>query len=131
RSHIDDTVKEFSLNKEQEKAFKILTHHAIHPDCDQLRMYLGGMGGIGKSQVIKSWTHFFKLRGESYKILALAPTGSAAAPLGGSTYHSALGINDKRSESVSSIAHVKESLRGVEYIFIDELSMLSCHDSVQ
>jgi hypothetical protein len=57
-------------------------------------MYLGGMGGTGKSQVIKAVVAFFEERNESHRFIILAPTGSAAALLNGSTYHSALGLND-------------------------------------
>ena len=55
-------------------------------------MYLGSMGGTGKSQVIKSLMHFFKSRNESHRFVVLAPTGTAAALLQGSTYHSFLGV---------------------------------------
>lgn len=61
--------------------------------------------------------------------MVLAPTGTAAALLNGSTYHSVLGINDamdnERIEGVT-INKVRERLRGVEYIFLDEVSMVSC-----
>ena len=59
---------------------------------DQLKMYLGGKGGTGKSQVIKALTDFFEMNNEKHRIILLAPTGPAAALLSGSTYHSALGI---------------------------------------
>jgi len=60
--------------------------------------------------------------------MILAPTGSAAALLNGSTYHSALGINDRGSQSAKSLAQVRSRIEGVDYIFLDEVSMLSCHD---
>jgi hypothetical protein len=66
--------------------------------------------------------------------MILAPTGSAAALLNGSTYHSILKINitrDKRAiagNEHSAMAFVKARLDGVDYIFLDEVSMLSCHD---
>ena len=90
-------------------------------------MYLGGMGGTGKSQVIKALISFFKKRNESHHIIILAPTGSAAALLAGYTYHSVLGINDKFSKARST-AQARTRLDGVDYIFLDEVSMLSCHD---
>ena len=49
----------------------------------QLKMYLGGMGGTGKSQVLKALVEFFKDRNESHRIIIIAPTGSAAALLNG------------------------------------------------
>jgi hypothetical protein len=42
--------------------------------------------------------------------------GTAAALVGGSTYHSILGINDKSASTVSR-------LDGVNYMFLDEVSM--------
>ena len=90
---IDDTVQEFFLNTKQERAFIIIANHAVEPKSDQLKMYLGGMGGTGKSQVIKALMHFFNQRNESHHIVVLGPTGSSAALINGSTYHSFLGIN--------------------------------------
>ncbi|KIJ93227.1 hypothetical protein K443DRAFT_47552, partial [Laccaria amethystina LaAM-08-1] len=52
---IDSVVQEFSLNEEQERAFRIIStvaNHATIKKSEQLKMYLGGMGGTGKSQVI-------------------------------------------------------------------------------
>jgi len=45
------TTDKFRLNSEQERAFRIIVNHAIMDDPEKLRMYLGGMGGTGKSQV--------------------------------------------------------------------------------
>src|SRR5882762_9268200 len=58
---IDNTVTDFLLNTEQ------------------LMMYIGGMAGTGKSQVIKGLTAFFERRNESHRIVITAPTGTAAA----------------------------------------------------
>jgi hypothetical protein len=57
-------------------------------------MYLGGMGGTGKTQVIKALSSFFESRKEAHRFIIIAPTGTAAALLGGSTYHSMFGINE-------------------------------------
>ena len=92
-------------------------------------MYLGGMGGAGKSRVIKSLVFFFEKWKESHQILILAPTSLAAALLSGYTYHSALGIHDNADFwSSKNIAQVCKKLDGVDYMFIDEVSMLSCHN---
>ena len=123
---VDSTVQEFSLNKEQEHAFCIIANHAISENPEQLRMYLGGMGGTGKTQVIKALSCFFKQRNEAHRFVIVAPTGTAAALLGGSTYHSMFGINDK--SGIGRLGHVKEKLNGIEYVFFDEVSMLSARD---
>ena len=59
---VDSTVKEFLLNQEQEHAFRIVANHAICEKPEQLRMYLGGMGGTGKTQVLSALTCFFSKR---------------------------------------------------------------------
>jgi hypothetical protein len=128
---IDDTVTEFNLNTEQERAFRIVANHATLKPSNKLRMYLGGMGGTGKSQVIKALMHFFDQRNEMHRFLVVAPTGSAAALLNGSTYHSVLGINDnldKSANAAKSLAQVRSKLDGVDYTFLDEVSMLACQD---
>jgi hypothetical protein len=127
---IDTTVTQFNLNEEQERAFRIVANHVASSDSEQLKMYLGGMGGTGKSQVIKALIDLFKNIKETHKFLVVAPTGSAAALLGGSTYHSVLGIKNKEDDygNATDQARIKSNLDGVEYIFLDEVSMLSCLD---
>ena len=123
---VDVTVKMFSLNTEQERAFRIMANHAVSKNPEQLRMHLGGMGGTGKTQVIKAITTIFEARNESHRFIIVAPTGTAAALLGGSTYHHMFGINDRMS--LNKIGNVKAKLNGVEYVFFDEVSMLSARD---
>jgi hypothetical protein len=57
---IDNTVFEFILNTDQERAFCIIANHASTQKPEQLIMYIGGMAGTGKSQVIKAMTAFFE-----------------------------------------------------------------------
>ena len=131
-----NTILDFSLNEEQKRAFQIIANHASETYPQQLKMYLGGMGGTGKSQVIKALISMFNQRQESHRFIVLAPTGTAAALLNGSTYHSMLGIRssnlngeDERIRNENSvIREVQERLEGVDYIFIDEISMIACHE---
>ncbi|KIM73485.1 hypothetical protein PILCRDRAFT_32906, partial [Piloderma croceum F 1598] len=51
---IDNTVSDFSLNNEQERSFRIIANHASTEKPEQLIMYIGGMAGTRKSQVIKA-----------------------------------------------------------------------------
>jgi hypothetical protein len=130
QASIEDIYTSFNLNQEQGRAFRIVANHACDPDLEQLKMYVGGMAGTGKSQVLRALSEFFARRKELYRLLVLAPTGSAAALLGGSTYHSALGINTDgdRSTSNTLLSQIKSKLTGVQYIFLDEVSMLSCRE---
>ena len=126
---IDSICSFYSLNEEQERAFKIISHHAVIGESEQLKMYVGGMGGTGKTQVIKALTCFFTERGQPYRFITVAPTGTAAALLSGSTYHSKLAINEfKKNASDKSLSVVRGNMIRVDYIFLDEVSMLSCHD---
>lgn len=92
------------------------------------------MGGTGKSQVIKALSSFFEKRDQSHVFMILAPTGSAAALVSGSTYHSVLGFGGGDgngrgvSQSKGTLSGVREKLAHVKYIFIDEISMVDCGD---
>ncbi|KAJ7305396.1 hypothetical protein DFH08DRAFT_668110, partial [Mycena albidolilacea] len=131
QSAIDSISTEFKLNTEQERAFRLVANHAVDDSAPPLRMYLGGVGGTGKSQVIKALITFFEGRNESHRFIVLGPTGTSAALLNGSTYHSVLGIRDSMDDSERvagvTIRKVQERLRGVEYVFIDKISMVSCN----
>ncbi|KAH8103154.1 hypothetical protein BXZ70DRAFT_875874, partial [Cristinia sonorae] len=84
-SMMSNIVQSFTLNEEQERAFRIIANHVVQDSGEQLRMYLGGMAGTGKSQVIKSLIELFRQRNEEYRFQCIAPTGAAAALIGGST----------------------------------------------
>ena len=73
---MDHIEKDFTLNEEQERAFRIIANHStLGHMADPLRMYIGGMAVTEKSQVIKSLVKFFEVKGKSYAFLILAPTG--------------------------------------------------------
>ena len=131
----DDIVKEFSLNTEQERAFCIIVNLSAAASPDQLKMYLGGMEGTGKTQVIKALVEMFKHKNESHRFILVAPTGTTAALLNGLTYHSAFGLQTKEKNDTgfmgvrSDMIHeLREKLTGVEYIFLDEVSIIACHE---
>jgi len=42
------------VNQEQGCAFHIVVNHTCDPDSEQLKMYIGGMAGTGKSQVLRT-----------------------------------------------------------------------------
>ncbi len=125
---IDDTATEFSLNEAQECTFRIVANHAVESNGEQLKMYLGGMAGTGKSQVIKALGHFFAERKKSYRFMCLASTGAAAALIGGSTYYSVLCVNrSAKKEVMATLIQARAKLQNVDYVFVDEISMVDCH----
>lgn len=126
---IDEIVDHFTLNEEQERAFCIVANHAVEDSGDQLLIYLGGMAGTGKSEVIKALIELYTGRGEEYKFQCLAPTGTAAALIGGSTYHSVLGMSQytvNKSDSIPKKAQIYDRLKSIDYIFINKVSMIDC-----
>ncbi|PSR87074.1 hypothetical protein PHLCEN_2v5260, partial [Hermanssonia centrifuga] len=127
--HIESVSTRFSLNADQRKAFTIAASHLISIQNEPLKMYLGGMAGTGKSQVIKALSTFLEDRREAHRFAITAPTGSAASIIGGSTYHSLLGIlKTGDSGSPLTLGKVKDRLAAVDILFLDEISMLSCSD---
>ena len=77
----------------------------------------------------KHWYNSSISEWSPYCLVIVAPTGSTAALLGGSTYHSMFGINgDGAQTSNIQLAQIKSKLQGVQYVFLDEVSMLSCRD---
>ena len=68
---IDETVHNYRLSAEQERAFCIVANHATC-EFEMLKMYLGGMGGTGKSQVIKALVNLFTQQKEEHIFLILA-----------------------------------------------------------
>ncbi|KAJ7699414.1 hypothetical protein B0H16DRAFT_1749447 [Mycena metata] len=132
-------VSDFELNEEQERAFRLLAEHASSPQPVPLRMYMGGMGGTGKSRVVKAIVEYFARRGEAYRFVVLGPTGSVAAMLSGSTYHSVFKIprdtKSKNSDDVdglnseaTSLANVNERLHGVEQLKHETFTMFHLED---
>ncbi|KAH7912388.1 hypothetical protein BJ138DRAFT_989776, partial [Hygrophoropsis aurantiaca] len=54
---------------------------------ESLQMFLTGIGGSGKSFVIKAVVELFERCGASSELLLSAPTGSAAVLIDGYTIH--------------------------------------------
>ena len=85
------------LNSKQKVAFDIicekLTSNNSTNENNQLKMFLTGEGGTGKSRVIQLAIEFAKLyygkqRGIYGPAVPMAGTGTAAKNIGGFTYHS-------------------------------------------
>ncbi|KAI0066313.1 hypothetical protein BV25DRAFT_1776899, partial [Artomyces pyxidatus] len=74
-------------NDEQERAVRIVAEHYIDRDPEQLLMYISGVGGTGKSHVIRAISEFFARMDRSESLLLSAPTGIAAVLIQGFTLH--------------------------------------------
>lgn len=71
---------------------RILHPIPINTAKDQFLLYLGGVGGVGKTYLIKAFLFGVSIIERQEDVLLTALTGAAAANIGGSTYHSALSL---------------------------------------
>ncbi|KAG1780902.1 hypothetical protein EV702DRAFT_927029, partial [Suillus placidus] len=76
-----------SDNAEQEMSFWIVGEHFLRDDVQQLLMFITGIGGSGKSHVIRAIVEMFQRCGALEKLTLSAPTGSAAVLIEGYTIH--------------------------------------------
>jgi chromosomal replication initiation ATPase DnaA len=76
---IDFFSQAFELNDEQDCAYRIIVNHSCSDVPEQLKMYLGGMAGTGKTHVLQALSQFFSHKKEAHLFVVVAPTGSAAA----------------------------------------------------
>ncbi|KAJ7082095.1 hypothetical protein B0H15DRAFT_755164, partial [Mycena belliarum] len=74
-------------NCEQLRALRIIAEHFIFGMEEQLLLYIAGVGGAGKSFVIKAVVEFFRRCGVSETMMLSAPTGCAAVLIDGFTIH--------------------------------------------
>jgi Helitron helicase-like domain at N-terminus/PIF1-like helicase len=118
---VAQVISEFNLdsNSEQMRAFQIITDHLRDQD-DQLLMYIGGVGGTGKSHVIKSIVRYFDIMKQREQLILAAPTGAAAIIIGGATLHS---ITLPFTENID-IEALTNLWQHVRLLIIDEVSMI-------
>ncbi|KAJ7927864.1 hypothetical protein B0H13DRAFT_1568932, partial [Mycena leptocephala] len=74
-------------NLEQIRAVRIIAEHLLFGMERQLLLYIAGVGGSGKSFVVKAIVEFFRRCGVSDTMLLSAPTGCAAVLINGYTIH--------------------------------------------
>ncbi len=65
-----------------------------------------------KTRVLNALISYFRAQGESRRLVVVAPTGTAAALINGSTYHFMFGINECNGDSIlkKSLSEVKGRL---------------------
>ncbi|EIW62578.1 uncharacterized protein TRAVEDRAFT_99443, partial [Trametes versicolor FP-101664 SS1] len=85
------------LNVEQKRAFAIVANHSLLNKPDPLRMFMGGVGGTGKSRVIQALTSFFAERNQARRLRLASFTGVAARNIAGTTLHAALSLDQRRN----------------------------------
>lgn len=121
---IESIVDEFHLrgNAEQERAFRIIAEHFVKGSEEQLLMYMGGIGGTGKSHVISAIVELFTRCGMPDALLLSAPTGIAAVLINGYTIHSLTFL--PKSQFKPNITKLQSIWKSVVWLVIDEISMI-------
>lgn len=111
-----------SSNPEQLRAFTKISNHLILRNRDQLLMHVAGVGGTGKSHLIKAVVTLFERLGKRNNLVLGAPTGIAATLINGQTLHSLiLSTPGTRRVNVEGLILI---WKNVSYLIIDEVSMV-------
>ncbi|XP_044717968.1 PIF1-like helicase domain-containing protein [Hirsutella rhossiliensis] len=136
-----------TLNKRQSIAFLIicrqldLMQQTDGGDACQLRQFVGGEGGTGKSRIIEALVELFSKKSLSNRLLITATSGTAAARINGITIHSACGFTKDQGGGANMVKDLdgvrlpKQAERFIhgqsrmdwqekDMLVIDEVSML-------
>jgi hypothetical protein len=122
----------YPLNQKQylvtEKIISEALTWKVHPYDSTKRiqtlMYIGGEGGTGKSQIIKTVIAAMTLLHRDQEIMLMAPTGAAADNIGGNTYHTALGMSVGNRSNRKPPRRIQQLWSRKTIIMIDEISMV-------
>lgn len=119
---VHNVIEDFGLasNTEQRRAFEIVARHVCYGG-KQLLMYVGGLGGTGKSHVVNAVLSLFDRLSRRKEIYVSAPTGAAAILIGGYTIHSLVSLPQREGVNLQELAKMWV---GVKYVIIDEVSMV-------
>ena len=90
---------------------------------EQLLLYVGGEGGVGKSQVIHEISAGMELLNRKQEVILMGFIGVAASNINGNTYYTALGlqIGNQQRNQVSS--RIRSLWNKKTIMIIDEISM--------
>jgi len=110
-------------NVEQLKAFMLVANQLILKLPTQLLLYVGGVGGTGKSHIIKSIVMLFERLDRKKELKLGAPTGIAATLIGDQTLHS-LTLQSPNSSKKVNYAALAQIWGEVKFLVVDEISMV-------
>ncbi|KAM4064303.1 PIF1-like helicase [Hirsutella rhossiliensis] len=126
------TAASFTLNYLQTMALQLvclfLDKYTANPDsAGQHLQYTGGPGGTGKSRIIDALKDVFAARNQPHLLQITGTSGSSAAQIGGTTIHSACGLDSHRdpNKPPPPFSEAKKWVwRQKLVLVIDEVSML-------
>ncbi|KJZ69247.1 hypothetical protein HIM_11370 [Hirsutella minnesotensis 3608] len=122
----------FTLNYLQTMALQLvctfLDKYTANPDsAGQHLQYTGGPGGTGKSRIIDALKDVFAARNQLHLLQITGTSGSSAAQIGGTTVHSACGLDSHRdpNKPPPPFSEAKKWIWKQKLVLvIDEVSML-------
>ncbi|KAM4062608.1 PIF1-like helicase [Hirsutella rhossiliensis] len=122
----------FTLNYLQTMALQLvcrfLDKYTANPDsAGQHLQYTGGPGGTGKSRIIDALKDVFAARNQPHLLQITGTSGSSAAQIGGTTIHSACGLDSHRdpNKPPPPFSEAKKWIWKQKLVLvIDEVSML-------
>ena len=125
--YVNDTINKWTLNVEQARAFRLVAMHSLSSGSEPLRLLINGPGGTGKSRVINALREFFASTEQVRRFRLASFTGIAAKNIAGMTLHAGLPMGGRRArQGASAHQDLIAMWEGVDYLFIDEVSMISC-----
>ena len=104
---------------------------------EPMRIFISGGAGVGKSVLMRAlqegfttyYNRFQNIFPDHLKVLKMAPTGSAAYNIGGSTIHSLLKIpinqNERGPLNTDKLNTMWYKFADVKVILLDEVSIIS------
>lgn len=122
----DDICVEMGLvnNAEQLKAFRLIARSVLAHTGEQLLMHVSGVGGTGKSHLIKAIVKLHERTGKRHELLLGAPTGIAAVLINGQTLHSLIMATPSNTKHTSDVNSLVQVWRYIKTLIIDETSMV-------
>lgn len=115
---------EMTGNREQASALRVVGNHLLSKTSEQLLMYIAGVGGTGKSHVVKAIVELFGRCGADSRLLLSAPTGIASVLIGGYTIHALTMLPASKRRRIRMDV-LTEIWKSVDYLIVDEVSMIS------
>ena len=124
-----------SLNAEQKSLYDHCMLAATRPE--PMRIFISGGAGVGKSVLMRTlqekftryYDHFQNIFRDRLKVLKMAPTGSAAHNIEGSTIHFLHKIPINKLETgplnTEKLNAMRSKFADVRVILLDEVSMIS------
>lgn len=121
--HFQSIQNHSVINRDYSVAYKIVTTHFLQEK--PVHLIINGEAGTGKSFLIYRYAIYAHLKG---RCKVTATTGKAAYCINGITIHSSLRLPvacmSQKELSGEALITIQERLTQVDYIIIDEYSML-------